>query len=884
MSELETKFRDKYDSNGVFSTCLDELSALVDEDGKEEFFKTLDIVDSFSKDTVPWMLKSLPSLLARQADSKSRLETLKAITSIGRAKWSAVVAVLNNLDKVCNTTDGFNIEWLNHGVKISCADQDAAIEYFNVSADVMEHLGGKLFAVWASLGEEIATKSWRASKEYFKASPSVLSKIEPGDMEQWARLGISLIEKSPKVKSKHKAQSLFAIGAAAGQAKQMKLGINYFKSAPEILGRVSISDLSGWVEEGLSHTDEKKEKGEAFFSLQTSKSRSAVDELVKGLELNDVHGVLLPFAEAFTGSKTPIRSSSIFYKNMPGLSRFFSVTDGTRIYLPPQVSIFADEELNFKSYKLSLIHEIAHLRYNTFDIGTKEMSALSGSHDSALSMKIFEFLEDERVDHLTVQELPVIARDKTILTNEFTKKLKPDELSMFEYLSYGIDPQDKAFERIDRKLFEALKKAMEKVKCDNTSVMHTLELAKSISKEIEAGNHLVRKTEERPFYRGVIDFGLIEKTKRATEELIETFSNRLAQKGAEVEAADILEAITRIEESRGIDSDSVLVHLSDSEEISYLFEETEQMLEEMESEKNMRRTVHYDEWDHMLDDYKKSWCRVREIDMVPTNQVCYDAALKEYYGVVSQLKRHFALLRPDRIKRFFREERGDDIDFDAVIESVVERHAGVTPSDRVYIRREKNLRDVSVAFLVDMSYSTSDELPNGKTIMDIQREGLVLMAEALESIGDQWAVYGFTTHYRDRCDVFVVRDFNMPFTDEIKKRFDGLKPTGQTRLGAVIRHASSLLARVTSRIRLLVLLSDGRPYDLDYGNAKYAIEDTRKAVWEGQQKGLSFYCITVDKKSRDYLPYMYGGTNFSLIDNVEALPVMLPLIYKRLTT
>ena len=211
MSELETKFRDKYDSNGVFSTCLDELSALVDEDGKEEFFKTLDIVDSFSKDTVPWMLKSLPSLLARQADSKSRLETLKAITSIGRAKWSAVVAVLNNLDKVCNTTDGFNIEWLNHGVKISCADQDAAIEYFNVSADVMEHLGGKLFAVWASLGEEIATKSWRASKEYFKASPSVLSKIEPGDMEQWARLGISLIEKSPKVKSKHKAQSLFAV-------------------------------------------------------------------------------------------------------------------------------------------------------------------------------------------------------------------------------------------------------------------------------------------------------------------------------------------------------------------------------------------------------------------------------------------------------------------------------------------------------------------------------------------------------------------------------------------------------------------------------------------------------------------------------------------------
>jgi len=189
-----------------------------------------------------------------------------------------------------------------------------------------------------------------------------------------------------------------------------------------------------------------------------------------------------------------------------------------------------------------------------------------------------------------------------------------------------------------------------------------------------------------------------------------------------------------------------------------------------------------------------------------------------------------------------------------------------------------------VAFLVDMSYSTGDVLPSGKRIIDVEREGLVLMAEALESIGDRWAVYGFSTHYRDKVDFFVVRDFDEPMGNEVKMRFESIRPIAQTRLGAAIRHANSLLARQASRIRLLILLSDGRPYDIDYGDADYAIEDTRRALWEGRKKGVSSFCITVDKKSRDYLPYMYGETNYTLIDNIETLPIRLPLIYKRLTT
>jgi nitric oxide reductase activation protein len=432
-----------------------------------------------------------------------------------------------------------------------------------------------------------------------------------------------------------------------------------------------------------------------------------------------------------------------------------------------------------------------------------------------------------------------------------------------------------------------LKEALSKVIAPDCTVQHVLELAKGICLSMNGESACEvcenREVPDRIFYRGIIDFELVENARAGMSRLVTDLVERFGEKKVEMTADVVEAALARIEEGVPVESEELLWQVTGGEEMNEIFEQVQAVIEEMETEKRFRRAVHYDEWDVKLDDYRKDWCRVREIDMPETNTRFYSQTIEDNYGLVSLLRRYFGLLRPDRIKRFFREERGDDIDFDALIESVVDRHAGITPSDRVYIRREKNLRDVSVAFLVDMSYSTGDELPSGKRIVDIEREGLVLMAEALESIGDQWAVYGFSSNYRDKVDFFVVRDFGERFSRQVKMRFEGIKPIAQTRLGAAIRHASSLLARQASRIRLLILMSDGRPYDIDYGDADYAVEDTRRALWEGRRKGVSSFCITVDKKSRDYLPYMFGEANYTLIDNIETMPARLPLIYKRLT-
>ncbi len=893
MIPVTKKLEEKLGDADLLAQSLKELSPLLDEKGLEAYFSVVELFVSFDPSFSTRLLRSGAAILAAIQDRPTRRDALNVFLSMGKAKWSVARAAVKTLSRVSEMEPGFTVEWLRRGHDIGHAALDAGILYFESSPAVLEQLGTDNFNLWASLGMEIAGLSRKAGKEYFNSSPEVIKKIDPCDLEQWARLGILLIKKSPSIKAGYGAHSLLAQGAAAGKAKKMDLAIQYFKSAPQILGRLTINDLEQWVEKGLKVTDDQKEKGNAFFSLQTGKSIRAVDGLVKGLELTDIHTVLRSYAEALTGRRVLLRSAALFYKDFPGLGKYFSVTDGTRVFLPSNVAIFNDRELNFKAYKLSLAHELAHLQFGTFDAGVDDLKRFDEFNDSVQAFKIFEFLEDERVDYLMGSEYPGLEKDRRAILNTYLEQQKSsaDKMSVFESVSVSAirNADNSSFGGNDDHLTRSLRNALPLLKTPGYTISDVLDLTVKICSDLEKNGDAAacesHETRERLFYRGVLDFALVENTRSDMSRLILNMVERLADKKIDTTPDHVEEAFNRIEDTEALESDVVLWQLDNSEVMQDLFERIQQVLADMQSEKYLRRMVYYSEWDNKLDDYKREWCRVREMDMPETSpSLFYDRTIEEHYGMVSLLRRYFGLLRPDRIQRFFREERGDDIDFDALIESVVDRHAGITPSDRVYIRREKNLRDVSVAFLVDMSYSTGDELPSGKRIIDVEKEGLVLMAESLESLGDQWAVYGFSTSRRDMVDFYIVRDFDKPFAEEVKMRLESMRPMEQTRLGAVIRHATSLLERRPSRIRLLVLLSDGRPYDVDYGDAIYAVEDTRRALWEGRRKGISFFCITVDKKSRDYLPYMYGESNYILIENLDTLPTMLPLIYKRLTT
>jgi hypothetical protein len=872
--------------------AVSRLRGLLDDEGLKCYLGIVQSFQSLDRALPLSLLSSGDAAFQAVAGRSVRTELLSFFSRMGKSKWSVVESLFRGLPRLKGRPDAVILGWAKIAGALADKDQDVALQYLEAGPSMLDSLNDEAFERWAERGVEITQKSWKTGREYFRSSPEVMKKIDVCDLDRWALLGLLLIDKAPNIKAAYSAHSLLATGASAGKAKKADLALQYFKSAPQILGKLTMNDLEEWVSRGLENVNSQADKGKSFFSLQTGASRTTMESLVKGLELKDIHTVLRDYAEALTGSKIMLRSSSVFYKNLPGLSRFFSVTDGARIFLPARIETFGDEDMNFTTYKWILTHEMAHLLHGTFELPASEVRAGLGTlPNPRQAFRVFEFLEDERVDFLMMSAYPGLRKDRDLIMSAMLDReraLGTTQRSIFEQLGLrdvkGYDASPDAADQLGALLRDSLDRVLRPDCSARDAFELTMKLLRSLDKGTACEIPENREAGNRLFYRGVIDYDLVENARQGMKRLKIEFVERFADRKTIVEPDLVDAALTRIEEEAIIDSEELLWQVQDPDRLSELFDQVKAVLDEMEAEKRFRRTVYYDEWDSKMGDYRKDWVRVREMDTPESSTAYYDRTVSEQYGLVSVLRRYFSMLRPDRIQRFFREERGDDIDFDAMIEAVVERHAGITPSDRVYIRREKNLRDVSVAFLVDMSYSTSDELPSGKRIIDVEREGLVLMAEALESIGDQWAVYGFSSNYRDKMDFYVIRDFDEKSPTRFRQRFDYIKPMAQTRLGAAIRHATRLLSRQNSRIRLLILLSDGRPYDIDYGDADYAVEDTRHALWEAKRKGVFSYCITVDKKSRDYLPYMYGETNYTLIDNVETLPARLPLIYKRLTT
>ncbi|MCA1556621.1 MAG: VWA domain-containing protein, partial [Acidobacteria bacterium] len=305
----------------------------------------------------------------------------------------------------------------------------------------------------------------------------------------------------------------------------------------------------------------------------------------------------------------------------------------------------------------------------------------------------------------------------------------------------------------------------------------------------------------------------------------------------------------------------------------------------------------YDEWDRELADTRVNWCRVVEKRVRAGDRSFVELTRTRYRGVISSIKHQFQMMRPESLIRVKNELDGEDYDLDAVINYVTDRRAayvgGGQQSERLYTKRLRRERDVAVSFLLDQSSSTARTIGRhplqpythpGRRIIEIEKEGLVLMSEALEAVGDAYAIYGFTSEGRRNVKFYVIKDFNERHSDEIERRIGGINYQHNTRLGAAVRHAAARLRMQEARTRLLIVLSDGRPYDHDYGDARYAREDTREALRQARAAGVIPFCITIDRDSEAELRDLYGEVGYTIIDDVLSLPERMPAIYRRLTT
>ncbi len=293
----------------------------------------------------------------------------------------------------------------------------------------------------------------------------------------------------------------------------------------------------------------------------------------------------------------------------------------------------------------------------------------------------------------------------------------------------------------------------------------------------------------------------------------------------------------------------------------------------------------YPEWDATIGAYRPEWVALRPRRLRAGTTEWVEGVIRRRHAQVQALKRQFETLRPER-QRLRRQDDGDDLDLDVVVASHVDRKLGLPPDERPYSRTREDRRDIAVAFLIDLSGSTGGFLAGprgGARVIDVAKESLVLLGEALTTLDDRHAIYGFSGSTRKGCEFYTVKEFADAWDDEAKRRLGGLAPLSYTRLGPPIRHTTTLLRAVPARVKLLMLLSDGRPNDFDAYGGEYGIADTRKALLEARGHGIRTFCLTIDAEARDYMPRLFGPDNYVTLADAATLPRKLPDLYRRLT-
>ena len=329
----------------------------------------------------------------------------------------------------------------------------------------------------------------------------------------------------------------------------------------------------------------------------------------------------------------------------------------------------------------------------------------------------------------------------------------------------------------------------------------------------------------------------------------------------------------------------------------------------------------YDEWDFRAGDYRPRWCVVREKTMAEGDVGFWQTILHANSNMIQELRRQFEQVRPETFRKVKRLQDGEEYDFDALVEAMVDMRLGLSLPDRVYWRRNKLDRDVAVLFLLDMSASTGEAIdesrggpdewdaPNNpvdymlwlrnrragdgpprrtyKRIIDLEKESAILLIQALETLGDKYGIYGFSGYGRENVEYYTIKDLNETLSEKVQKRIDKITPLHATRMGPAIRHSVKKLDDIDAKTKVLFLISDGRPQDRGYSREgvekEYAVHDTRKALLEGKQKGIIPFCLTVDKAGHDYLKTMMGDMGYEVLSDISMLPQRLPELYKRLT-
>lgn len=638
----------------------------------------------------------------------------------------------------------------------------------------------------------------------------------------------------------------------AGVAAQTYAEIGYLIAtlAPKALERLPESDFAAWVIAGLD-TYDKQGLRPAMEMLRDLDGFMALREGRLHAAFSEVEPRLARLVQGLSGRGLALKAGA------------YPWTDTETIFLPERIARFAAAEDNRLLYKALAVQLWAQTRYGTFSVDLEATLAVWPERETALTW--LAHLEAVRLEACIARELPGLATLLAKVRGAWPAEIKVAlaELQaadadvrvtlrwLAHFMASGAVPPAPTFcGRLDPGI--AARVRAERIARDTDTLRKALAMLKGA-----AG----RKPAAASEFAATLDAQTGAIALRADGEAVALPPD--AQAAAQSLLQDLgqvpPEALTPAGDGAWTPVDPDKPGASP----------------ELKSERDA--DFRYDEWDYHRNAYRRGWCHVYEMEVKPGDGSFVRETRQRHAALIRQLKRKFEAVRgEDRI--LGRQPEGEEIDLDALVEAVNDRRGGAEPSVRLFSRRVRNDRSLAAMFMVDMSGSTKG------WVNDAEREALVMLCEALEQLGDAYAIYGFSGWTRTRCDIYRIKTFADRYDDAVRARIDGIEARDYTRMGVAIRHLTQRLAAQPARHKLLVTLSDGRPDDFgDEYRGNYGIEDTRRALQEARREGIRSYCITIDRQGADYLGHMMGPAAYTVLDDVKKLPLKVADIYRRLT-
>jgi len=633
----------------------------------------------------------------------------------------------------------------------------------------------------------------------------------------------------------------------------------------QLLSKLTLSGLRRWANFGAQAYRRDFQNLTSYFNLESQDSLAVLQKERRGTLFIDTQRKLNFYLRALWGRDFFLRPTGADYTD------FKPYIEKNIVHMPDAVDGMGDVS-GLELYRATSAHMAAHICYTSTRISAEQLSPAQ--------MFFIGLAEDARVEYKAIKEFPGLKKLwRSLLLLEYEDSAEHPTIPILEHFALMLlDSSERSADEELNALADRFHDDIEQHQDDNRFSWNlgvdlfnlfmarrevpSLRILDRIRIPYRDDNRFVWEFEEFDWDQGTEYLPASQRQVRRT--------------------VNVMEMINEIDcELAGDDAQEIWT----CETELFPYEDEGISFNDMWGKEPVSEPFHYQEWDYQIQLHRPDWVTLYERRQSTGDPEMIENIITEYKPVAHRIKQIIDLLTPEGVQRVRNMEDGDEIDINAAIDAMVAIRMGEQPNPRITMRNVLKNRDLSVVVLMDLSESTNETVEGSdKTILQLTREATTLVATAINGIGDPFALHGFASDGRHDVQYYRFKDFNQHFDDEAKSRLAGMQGGLSTRMGAAMRHAGQHLLRQPERRKLLLIITDGEPADIDERDPQHLRHDTKKAVEELYSKGVMSYCLTLDANADNYVKRIFGANNYTIIDHVQRLPEKLPVLFATLTS